>query len=68
MSFENLIDCSLNLGRVLSDNELKVMENETNTVACCADNNFIGFVTVVVVENEFRSIARRGFRFVLFDI
>ena len=28
------------------------MENEANTactVACCADNNFIGFVTVIVL-------------------
>ena len=44
-------------GRVLSDNELKVMENEANTartVACCAYNNFIGFVvTVIVFENGF---------------
>ena len=42
------------------------MENEANTactVACCADNNFIGFVTVIVI----RSIARCGFRFVPFD-
>lgn len=41
-------------GRVLSDNELKVMENEANTacaVACCADDNFIGFVTVIVIRS-----------------
>ena len=44
------------------------MENEHYTVACFADNNFIGFVTVIVVENEFRSIARCGFRFVPVDI
>ena len=32
------------------------MENEANTactVACCAYNNFIGFVTVIVFENGF---------------